>query len=429
MTRLGAFTFDLGSRELWKAERRVHLPAQSAQLLALLIAKAPEVVTRDEIRRALWGDGLHVEFDSAIHACVSQIRSALGDNARAPRFVETVPRRGYRCLVERSEVPTATVPRSFAAPLVERSVERPANVRMLMVALSAAVALLVWTAMPSARGPASASLVALQKYERGISGLADASPTELLARVRHFEAAIVNDQEFAAAYAGLAEAKLLLGAYRVEPPQTVYAAAKAAAQTALTLDDSLAEAHAVFGASALYFEWDWTLARQHLRRAIALDSKSGRVQLWWSRYLTAAGEHQAAISAAQRAVTLWPGSPSALTQLGMANHYAGRPADARTRCGDALALMREVVPARACLEAAEARAERSPNLLLAPAVELVRNGDRERAIEWLQRAANRRSDSVLLAAVEPTLEPLRGDPRFSAVIRRVGAPAWVSWSP
>ena len=461
MTQMGAFTFDLDARELWKGGRRVHLPAQSAHLLALLVSRAPQIVSREDIRRELWGEDLHVEFDSAVNACISQIRSALGDSARAPRFIETVPRRGYRCLVQRAfderstdvrqafderstDVRQAFDERSVAVrqtfhersernverpserdvePPSERIVERSLLSRAVIASFAAVVSLMVWSAMPSARVPTSESLVALQKYERGVSGLVDAAPVELLARVRHFETAIDSDPDFAAAYAGLAEAKLLLGAYRVESPQIVYAAAKAAAQKALALDDSLAEAHAALGAAVLHFEWDWTTARAHLRRAVALDPRSTRVQLWWSRYLTAAREHPSAIAAAKRAVALAPGSPSALTQLGIASYYAGRLDDARVMCADALAIMREFVPARVCVEAADARAGRSPNLLLAPAIELVRNGDRERAIDWLQRAANRRSDSILLAGIEPALQTLHGDPRFTAVLRRLGTPA------
>jgi DNA-binding winged helix-turn-helix (wHTH) protein/Flp pilus assembly protein TadD len=415
--RLGSFALDLNSHELSRAGRPIHLPAQSARLLALLAGRAPEIVSRDEIRAALWG-ATHVEFDAAVHACISQIRSALGDNARAPRFIETIPRVGYRCLIDgrsdvRSDVPSDT--RSEARSDT-RSV--PWALAAMLIAMIGA---LVWSAGAASRGTGSASLAATQKYERGISGLADASPAELLARVGYFESAIAADANFAEAYAGLADARLMLGAYRVEPPQIAYAAAKAAAQKALTLDPGLADAHAAFGAAVLHFEWDWTLARQHLRQAIALDPRSARAHLWWSRYLTAAGEHRPAILAARRAAALSPGSPSALTQVGIAQYYAGRAAEAKTACAEAAAMMREFVPAHACVEAATA-ASGTPNLLLVPAINLVRSGDRERAIAWLQRAANRRSDSLLLAGVEPGFDPLRGDPRFGAVLRRVGSP-------
>lgn len=126
--------------------------------------------------------------------------------------------------------------------------------------------------------------------------------------------------------------------------------------------------------------------------------------------------------AARRAVAVSPGSPSAVTQLGIANYYAGHLDDALRSCTEAGAIMREFVPAHACVRAAGAGAAASPNFPIVPALELVRNGERERAIDWLQRAANRRSDGLIFASVEPGLGPLRDDPRFNAVLRRVGAP-------
>ena len=422
---LGTFDLDLHSGELSRAGRRVHLPAQSSRLLVLLARRAPEVVSRDEIRVALWGKELHVEFDAAVNACISQIRSALGDSARAPRFIQTVPRSGYRCLVERLP---ATATRSEHTELVSSGSRTSASAILIpgsqrvaaamTFALVAAVSLLVWTVSASVRTTGSDSLVATQKFERGSSGLSDAGPSELVDRVRHFEAAIAADPEFAQAYAGLANAKLLIGTYRVEPPQIAYAAAKSAAERALSLNPRLGDAHAAFGASVLYFEWDWTRARQHLHQAVVLDPRSSRAQLWWSRYLTAAGDHDRAVLAARRAVTLAPGSPSALTALGIAQYYARRPDDARRACAEAAAIMREFVPAQICLQAVTV--SRSPNALLVPATNLVRTGDRERAIDWLQRAANRRSDSLIFAAVEPGLDPLRSDPRFDSLLKRVG---------
>lgn len=429
VARLGSITFDLDSHELSKAGRPIRLAPQSATLLALLVSRAPGLVTRAEIRTALWG-ATHVEFDAAVHACISQIRAALGDSARSPRFIETVPRRGYRCLVgghsdARSDDAAVepSVGRSEGDASDGRSRGRSTRGTMAALALVAAVGGLVWSAGHASPVTGGRSLVAMQKFERGTSGLADAGPQELLSRVTYFETAIAADPQFAAAYAGLANAKLLLGMYRVEPPQIAYAAAKAAAQTALRHDPRLAEAHAAFGAAVLFFEWDWPLAREHLRRAIGLDPRSLPAQLWWSRYLTAAGEHAAATLAAERAVRLAPGSPAAITQLGIAHYYAGHLDTARAACAEGVALMREFVPAHACEEAARAASVASPNLLLAAAIELVRNGDRERAIDWLQRAANRRSDSLIFASVEPGFGPLRGDPRFSAVLRRVGAPS------
>jgi DNA-binding winged helix-turn-helix (wHTH) protein len=420
MIHLGAFELDPNTAELSRAGRRVHLPSQSARLLLLLASRAPQVVSRDEIRRTVWGDGLHVEFDTAVNACISQIRSALGDSARAPRFIETIPKQGYRCLIDVRSNDRSNDRLNDGSPIGRSPIVR-SSIAFVAALLLVAIGGFVWSVRTNPRVAGSPSLAAMQKYQQGISGLADASPEELIARVKYFEAAIAADPDFAGAYAGLAGAKMLIGAYRVEPGPIAYAAAKAAAQKALSIDPELADAHAMYGAAVLHFEWDWRVAEAHLRRAVSIDPRSAPAQLWWSRFLTAAGRHDAAIDAARRTVTLAPGSPSALTQLGIANFYARRIDAARAACAEAGAVMREFVPAHACVAAAAA-VNKSPNLLLVPAIELVRAGDRERAIDWLQRAANRRSDSLIFAGVEPAFDSLRGDPRFDGVLKRVGSP-------
>ncbi len=90
------FELDPSSGELRKDGRRIRLQAQPFQLLALLIENAGEVVTRDQVCRALWQADTFVDFDHSVAAAVSKIREALNDSAENPRFVETLPRRGYR---------------------------------------------------------------------------------------------------------------------------------------------------------------------------------------------------------------------------------------------------------------------------------------------------------------------------------------------
>lgn len=87
------FEVDLRSGELRKDGRKVRLPAQPFQLLTLLIENAGEVVTRDEVCRALWQTDTFVDFDHSVAAAVNKIREALGDSAENPRFVETLPGR------------------------------------------------------------------------------------------------------------------------------------------------------------------------------------------------------------------------------------------------------------------------------------------------------------------------------------------------
>src|SRR5262249_19214015 len=86
-----------------------------ARALELLARRAGEVVTRDELRRHLWGDETFVDFDRGLNFCVAAIRAALGDDARSPRFVETLPRRGYRFIADVRVVSAGQVPVAAAA--------------------------------------------------------------------------------------------------------------------------------------------------------------------------------------------------------------------------------------------------------------------------------------------------------------------------
>src|ERR1700722_14799020 len=90
------FELDLRSGELRKDGRRIRLQAQPFQLLAMLIENSGEVVTRDEVCRALWQTDTFVDFDHSVAAAVNKIRNALGESVENPRFVETLPQRGYR---------------------------------------------------------------------------------------------------------------------------------------------------------------------------------------------------------------------------------------------------------------------------------------------------------------------------------------------
>jgi DNA-binding winged helix-turn-helix (wHTH) protein len=94
--RFGGFELDLHAGELRKAGVRLSLPAQSFHVLALLLERPGDLVTREELRQRLWPTGTFVDFEHGLNAVVNRLRDTLGDSADRPRFIETVPRRGYR---------------------------------------------------------------------------------------------------------------------------------------------------------------------------------------------------------------------------------------------------------------------------------------------------------------------------------------------
>jgi TolB-like protein/Flp pilus assembly protein TadD len=108
--RFGDYELDRRTLELRRSGEKLKLAPQPAAVLRLLVSRPGELVSRDEIRRELWGDDTFVDFDRNLNYCLTCIRDALGDAAQNPRFIETLPRRGYRFIAALER------PRSFAEP-------------------------------------------------------------------------------------------------------------------------------------------------------------------------------------------------------------------------------------------------------------------------------------------------------------------------
>ncbi len=94
--RFGVFELDPNSGELRRNGLKIRLPEQSFQILKPLLSRPGDVVTRDELRHVLWASDTFVDFEVGLNSAVRKLREALDDSAENPRFVETVPRRGYR---------------------------------------------------------------------------------------------------------------------------------------------------------------------------------------------------------------------------------------------------------------------------------------------------------------------------------------------
>src|SRR5215471_4243130 len=114
--RFDVFELDSAAGELRRHGDRIKLPPQPLRVLELLVRHGGEVVTRSDIRDRIWSDSF-VDFEQGLNFCIRQIREALGDDAEAPRFIETLPRRGYR----------------FLRPVETPATEEPKAIRSLIV--------------------------------------------------------------------------------------------------------------------------------------------------------------------------------------------------------------------------------------------------------------------------------------------------------
>lgn len=155
--RFGLFDFNSTTGELFRDGLPVHLQAQPAKLLALLLAGRGEIVTRESLREALWPDGTFVDFDKSLNFAIAQVRTALGDSADSPRFVRTVPKRGYQFIAPVTEsqpdAPQPDLPQpalSVPPPPASASNQRWHRVAatVLALALAALAAAAVWKLRP-----------------------------------------------------------------------------------------------------------------------------------------------------------------------------------------------------------------------------------------------------------------------------------------
>lgn len=121
--RFGVFEIDLQEGELRRAGLRQKLGPQSFQVLQAMLERPGEIVTRDELRKRLWSDNIFVDYELALKKCVTRIRLVLGDSADSPRFIETVPRRGYRFIAPVQRLAQITEPSA-----VINSVDAPSAV-------------------------------------------------------------------------------------------------------------------------------------------------------------------------------------------------------------------------------------------------------------------------------------------------------------
>jgi TolB-like protein/DNA-binding winged helix-turn-helix (wHTH) protein/Flp pilus assembly protein TadD len=145
--RFDVFELDLRAGELRKRGLRLRLQGQPLEVLAILLQHAGEVVTREELRAQIWTADTFVDFDHSLHNAIARIREALADSAETPRYIETLPRRGYRFIAQVEEVGTQAPERSAAS---KPTSEPPARVRRTKIRAALALTLLTLVAIGSA---------------------------------------------------------------------------------------------------------------------------------------------------------------------------------------------------------------------------------------------------------------------------------------
>ena len=640
VVQFGTFRADFRTGELRRQGVQIKLQGKPLQLLAVLVQHPGELVTRDELRRTLWGDQTFVDFERSLNIAITKLRAALGDSADNPRFVETLPRRGYRFIApltvgtEQQTIPASSdtgaaqaqsPPTKTEAPPAmseagpgaaeQRPVRRPSRRRALLIgalsvpAVAAAVFAGIWVAEQRGTGgpPRVESLAVLPlenlsgdadqefladavtdalitelgkidavrvvsrtsivrykgvrkalpdigrelrvdavvegsvvrsgnriritaqlvhaasdrhlwaqaferdmhdvlalytdvseaiakeihaKIDRSATGVrtraVDPEAWELYSRGRYFWARVSADNlekareyfqqaidkqaDFAMAYAGLADAYLLLAYNRVLSPLEAIPRARAAALKALELDDSLADAHTSLAGIACTFDADWSAAERGYRRAFEVNPNHATAHQWWGMTLAGLGRHAEAAAEIRRALEIDPVSlrvgKAAGTILYLARRYAEaieqykktleldpNYAPALIELGRVYTVLGQKTQALPELERAAQVSNRSSSSLAALGYAYGVFGSRDRALnilselrgrsthayvspedyaivylglrdddrvfQELSRAADQRLSSLYTLKTAPEFDPIRTDPRFADLLRRV----------
>lgn len=470
--RAGSWWVDPQRNVIEREGQALHLEPKVMDVLVFLAARRGEVVNKEELIREVW-EGRFVTED-VITVSIHELRKALGDSARTPQFIETIPRRGYRWIAAVTQVPrqgAVAEARIPAAPVAGLSARRWLAIAATMALLAAAGGWAFSGAGWRASATSERKLQIEAAYLKGRHFLDQRTQPALALALRHFEEAVRLHPEFAEAWASIALAHSMIADTGYGDRAELYGRAREAAQRALELRPESAEGHAAMGMIRLVFDWDFAAAEAHLRRAVRANPELREAHQYLAWLLSAVGRHDQAIAEARLAVALDPVSTARYTELAWAMSYAGQYREGVAEVNKALELdpqffeghitkglllewMGNTAAAYAAIRTGYARREGSDRntarldaifqkeglrgiyrswlrAMQAGSAGMPRNevwraslhsriGEVEQAIAALQSAYQRREGGLAWLGVNPSFLPLRYDARFQSLLQQIG---------
>ena len=304
------FRIDLDERALLRDGRPIALTPKVFDILLTLVENHGHTVEKRQLMEQVWADAFVEEGN--LNRNVSTLRKALGDDSHDPRFIKTVPKRGYRFdhdvrqIVEEEEALVVEKRSNFRVSLSETTetsrVKPGFSLQYLTIAVFAAALLtgaVIWSGMTPAskeNNRATPDNAASEFYQKGRDLWKDRSVDGLHIATQYFEQAIALDPTFALAHAGLADAY----AFDV----ILWKKAESAANEALRLDPGLSQPHATIGFIRMYWEQRLADADPYFRQAIALDPDNAIARQWYALNLTARSMGGSGFAEMKRAIEL-----------------------------------------------------------------------------------------------------------------------------
>ena len=575
MISFGVFAIDSEARELLRRGRKVRLSLQAYHLLSALIENPGEVVSRDTIKRKVWPENTFVDFESGINKTASELRAALGDQAKKPRFIETVSKRGYRFIASLNASSTAAhrslrIGSIIVFPLenltgaedkrfLAQGVAEVLTTRLGMIAGLRVISNFASSQSPTLRDISAASRLSLARsksadatlegsvmcsqlsvritirlslvsagrvvwqsqFDREMSNLlavydevAEALATEIsegqaqqhqlqlssrhpvvgpeahmallrgkylwnrrtahdiYGSIKEFEKALALHPDFALAHAAMASAYAMLGVLGIEPSHAAFVRARRAADFAIELDPTLAEAYTCRAEVLKDYDWDWESAERGYQRALELNPNYSTAHHWYAQLLIilgrfeeaafhmelardldplssainsflpyvylAARDYERALREARAAIELEPYSPLAHWELGRACLFSGLGKEAlgAFELASELAEGQSMWEAERCFALAYVGDRTGSELVLTALLRKSRSdyvspydlalcmtggGRHELALDYLNHA-NCERDVGLCCLGEPEFDSLSYESRYIELVRRLQLP-------
>jgi DNA-binding winged helix-turn-helix (wHTH) protein len=473
---LGDVVLDSDRFELVSSGVPVHVEPRVLELLIYLIQHRDRLVTKEELLQHVWRDADITE--AALHRAIERARRVLAVSGREDP-IRTVYGRGYRFAGDVEERAARLEPEGDQ-PIEKAAVSAGwrSHPGWTALGLFAAIALLAGLGLKVSRfarasRPTEDPLARLLcTRARGL--LEKREPHGFHGALELFQRASRLDPNNPSANAGLADTHLLMVLYGVEPRGEGFPRAKAAARRALALDGDSSEALAAQGYVRLHVDWDLNGAGEDLGRAVMADVASPTAHQRYAWFLLLRRRAEQALQELRRALELRPHSLSINADLGLLLYYARLPDEAVVQFRKAIAMYPDFVPLHLYLSAVYLHQEKYPEALeefdvisrrtggaaaydspegvrelrqafesggasafwrawLAHALKspaatsaeifaglYLRVGETASTLRWLERAISEQAPGVLYLKVDPAWDPVRSEPRFQELVKRVG---------